>query len=653
MVTGSAEHIALSRRAAAEGMVLLKNRHSVLPLHPENCAALFGKASADYIKGGGGSGDVTVRYVRQFYQAMQEKQAEGKVQVFEPLNAFYAEYVTEMLASGKSHDEIPEPELPAELMAEASEHCDTAIISICCYSKEGNDQSIRENDGDFYLSPAEQALVRRVTASFARVVVVLNVGGIVDTAWFRSNDRIQSVLLAWQGGMEGASAQADILCGDVCPSGKLTDIFAASIADYPSTESFFKGEERVEYTEDIFVGYRYFETIPGAAEKVQYPFGFGLSYTTFAIRCRQIKEEGGELCISAQVTNTGTAAGREVVQLYVAAPAGRLDMPSRELRGFIKTELLKPGGCEEVQIRTKIADWASYDESLSAYVLLPGEYELFLGNSIRDTERIGSLRIEQERVVQQLRRRCAPRKLSKRLRADGPAGFRVRPGRGVCTTAWPVATLIACSWDAELACQIGRAGAQEVRENNCAMWLTPGINIHRNPCGGRNFEYYSEDPLVTGVLAAAMIRGIQSQGIGAAVKHLCCNNREWNRAKYDSAVSERALREIYLRAFQVTMREEQPRVVMSAYNLLNGRKTSENAELLTGILREEWGFRGLVVTDWGNLGEHYRELLAGNDVKMPAGSPKRLQNALKMGLISRENLVTSVRRVLQYILQLD
>lgn len=165
-------------------------------------------------------------------------------------------------------------------------------------------------------------------------------------------------------------------------------------------------------------------------------------------------------------------------------------MPSRELRGFIKTGLLKPGGCEEVQIRTKIADWASYDESLSAYVLLPGEYELFLGNSIRDTERIGSLRIEQERVVQQLRRRCAPRKLSKRLRADGPAGFRVRPGRGVCTTAWPVATLIACSWDAELACQIGRAGAQEVRENNCAMWLTPGINIHRNPCGGRNFEYY-------------------------------------------------------------------------------------------------------------------------------------------------------------------
>lgn len=757
MVTGSAEHIALSRRAAAEGMVLLKNRHSVLPLHPENCAALFGKASADYIKGGGGSGDVTVRYVRQFYQAMQEKQAEGKVQVFEPLNAFYAEYVTEMLASGKSHDEIPEPELPAELMAEASEHCDTAIISICCYSKEGNDQSIRENDGDFYLSPAEQALVRRVTASFARVVVVLNVGGIVDTAWFRSNDRIQSVLLAWQGGMEGASAQADILCGDVCPSGKLTDTFAASIADYPSTESFFKSEERVEYTEDIFVGYRYFETIPGAAEKVQYPFGFGLSYTTFAIRCRQIKEEGGELCISAQVTNTGTAAGREVVQLYVAAPAGRLDMPSRELRGFIKTGLLKPGGCEEVQIRTKIADWASYDENLSAYVLLPGEYELFLGNSIRDTERIGSLRIEQERVVQQLRRRCAPRKLSKRLRADGtyqpiatgeyeplvqwphwppirtgfywedmildrntpcgdrrpevsleqvaqgeltldqfleklsddelitllggappvgpshlggiggltlrgipnamtadgPAGFRVRPGRDVCTTAWPVATLIACSWDAELACQIGRAGAQEVRENNCAMWLTPGINIHRNPCGGRNFEYYSEDPLVTGVLAAAMIRGIQSQGIGAAVKHLCCNNREWNRAKYDSAVSERALREIYLRAFQMTMREEQPRVVMSAYNLLNGRKTSENAELLTGILREEWGFRGLVVTDWGNLGEHYRELLAGNDVKMPAGSPKRLQNALKMGLISRENLVTSVRRVLQYILQLD
>lgn len=757
MATGSTEHIALSRRAAAEGMVLLKNQRSVLPLRPQNRAALFGKASADYIKGGGGSGDVTVRYVRQFCEAMQEKQTEGKVSVFEPLNVFYADYVAQQLSSGVSHDEIPEPKLPECLIAEAAAACDTAVISICRYSKEGNDRKIQKNDNDFYLSAGEASLVEQVTGVFDRVVVVLNVGGVVDTTWFRDNDRIQSVLLAWQGGMEGAAAQADILCGDVCPSGKLTDTFAASIEDYPSTESFFQSQDFVEYTEDIFVGYRYFETVPGAAQKVQYPFGFGLSYTTFAIQCQEIQEDGEQLRIRVQVTNTGTVAGKEVVQLYVAAPAGRMEMPARELRGFAKTKLLSPGAQEELWISTRICDWASYDEELAAYVLLPGEYDLYLGNSVRDTEKIGSYCQHRETLVQQLSNRCVPKKLTKRLQADGtyrqlttdeyeplpqwpqwppirtgfywediipdrntptgdrqvevsleqvargeltvdqfleklsddelitlvggapsigpshlgglgglptrgipnaitadgPAGFRVRPGRGVCTTAWPVATLIACSWDPELAYQIGRAGALEVKENNCAMWLTPGINIHRNPCGGRNFEYYSEDPFVTGILASAMIRGVQSQNIGAAVKHLCCNNREWNRAKYDSVVSERALREIYLKAFQMTMEEEQPRVVMSAYNLLNGRKTSESGDLLTGILRQEWGFRGLVVTDWGNLGEHYRELLAGNDVKMPAGSPKRLQNALELGLISRENLVVSVRRILEYILQLE
>ena len=757
LCTGSAEHAALSRRAAAEGMVLLKNRDSVLPLRPENRVALFGKATADYIKGGGGSGDVTVRCVRQFYEAMREKQAEGKITVFAPLCDFYAQYVTQLLASGKNHDEIPEPALPRTLLAQASRDCDTAVISICRYSREGNDRAICAGDGDFYLSVAEKALVDDVIGQFSRVVVLLNVGGVVDTTWFSDNDAIQSVLLAWQGGMEGAAAQADILCGDVCPSGKLTDTFASAIEDYPSTQSFFQSEDRVEYTEDIFVGYRYFETIPGAARCVQYPFGFGLSYTTFDIRCCHVREENGTVYVDVRVTNTGKTAGKEVVQLYAAAPAGRLEQPARELRAFSKTRLLMPGDFEELTLDTKIADWASYDEQTASYILQPGTYRLLLGNSVREVRQVGSCRIDRETCVRQVTHRCVPKKLTKRLRADGtyqlletgeyepiaqwpqwppirtgfywddlipdrstpcgdrepkpslaqvacgactmeqfleqlsdeelitlvggappvgpshlggigglssrgipnamtadgPAGFRVRPGRGVCTTAWPVATLIACSWDPALAYQIGQAGAREVKENNCAMWLTPGINIHRSPCGGRNFEYYSEDPLLTGVLASAMIRGIQSQNIGAAVKHFCCNNREWNRVGYDAVVSERALREIYLRAFEITMKEEQPRVVMSAYNLLNGRKTSENADLLTGILREEWGFCGLVVTDWGNLGEHYRELLAGNDVKMPAGSPKRLQHALALGLITRADLLVSVRRILEYILRLD
>ena len=281
MVTGSSEHIRLSRTAAAEGMVLLKNEHQLLPLQKGSRVALFGKASADYVKGGGGSGDVTVAYVRNLCDGMEEKENAGMLSVFAPLNEFYRENVAQQHKAGKNPGYTAEPEVPAELLKQAARECDTAIISICRFSAEGWDRKGEPDDGDFYLSREEQRMVADVTAAFRKVVVVLNVGGMVDTSWFAHNDKISSVLLAWQGGMEGAMAEADILCGDVTPSGKLTDTFAASFDDYPSSSNFNDSEDYVCYTDDIFVGYRYFETIPGAAEKVNYPFGFGLSYTSF------------------------------------------------------------------------------------------------------------------------------------------------------------------------------------------------------------------------------------------------------------------------------------------------------------------------------------------------------------------------------------
>ena len=239
------------------------------------------------------------------------------------------------------------------------------------------------------------------------------------------------------------------------------------------------------------------------------------------------------------------------------------------------------------------------------------------------------------------------------MTADGPAGLRIVPERGVKTTAWPVATLLACTWDPDIVYAVGEAGSKEVRENNIGVWLTPAINIHRSPLCGRNFEYYSEDPLVAGKLAAAMVRGIQSQHISACVKHFCCNNKETNRYASDSRVSERALREIYLKAFRIVVKEADVWAVMTAYNLLNGIYTSENADLLSGILREEWGFDGLVVTDWVNWAEHYREVLAVNNVRMPHGSPRRLKKALECGLITREHLITNARYVLMWMLKLD
>lgn len=239
------------------------------------------------------------------------------------------------------------------------------------------------------------------------------------------------------------------------------------------------------------------------------------------------------------------------------------------------------------------------------------------------------------------------------MTADGPAGLRIKPECGVTTTAWPCATLLACTWDEELVEKIGAAGAKEVKENNIGIWLTPAVNIHRSPLCGRNFEYYSEDPLVAGKMGAAMVRGIQSEHVGASVKHFACNNKETNRKSSDSRVSERALREIYLKAFEIIVKESQPYTLMSSYNLVNGVQASENKELLTDILRGEWGYEGIVTTDWWTCGEHYRETKAGNDIKMATGYPERVKEALEKGYISREEIVLCAKRILEMVLRVD
>lgn len=755
IVTGRPEHIGLSRKAAAEGMVLLKNENGTLPLRKGSRTALFGKASADYVKGGGGSGNVTVAYVRNLCDGMEEKAAEGKVEAFVPLHEYYRHEVARQRTLGCQPGHTSEPEIPGDLLEQAAAACEIAIISICRFSGEGYDRKGEQNDGDFYLSPGEQKLVADVCQRFDRVVAVLNVGGVVDTSWLVDNPRIGAVLLAWQGGMEGAMAEADILCGDVNPSGKLTDTFAASFDDYPSSADFNASEDYVCYTDDIFVGYRYFETIPGAAGRVNYPFGFGLSYTSFELNPISCKKEGDRLIVTVCVKNTGEMAGREVVQVYAAGPKSRIEIPYLELRAFQKTKLLRPGDIERMTLEFGVADLASYDEGSAAYILAQGAYRILVGNSVRSLEEAGCFVNEEEKIIRQLKNRCVPMKLPRRLKsdgsyeeletaeypkiydtkgwppkpaweaehilpntmgiptpegrmnfekvasgdvsldafldslsddelitllggtpnrgaadtrglggldtlgipavmtADGPAGLRLEEDRGVKTTAWPVATLLACTWDPQLVYSVGQAAAMEVKENNFGMWLTPAVNIHRSPLCGRNFEYYAEDPLVAGKLAAAMVRGIQSQNISACVKHFCCNNKETNRTQSDSRVSERALREIYLKAFQIVVTEGKVWSVMTAYNMMNGVYTSENGDLLRGILREEWGYDGLVITDWGNSAEHYREVLAGNDIRMPSGSPKRLQTAQALGLVSREDFIECARRLLEFFLKLE
>ena len=740
--TGCEEHIALSRTVAAEGMVLLEN-NGLLPLKQGTSVAIFGVGSLEYIQGGGGSGRVYPAYVRSIYGGLAEKASH--IQIFEPLSQFYYDYAVSRIDTLADNAVLTEPIVPAELIAAAAEYADVAIIVIHRYSGEGWDRSAQK--GDFYLTDEEQQLVGDVTAAFSHSVAVLNVGGMVDVGWIRENPKIDSALLAWQAGMEGGLAVADILCGDVNPSGKLVDTFAKSFSDYPSADTFNESKDYVAYYEDIYVGYRYFETVPGAGEKVNYPFGYGLSYTEFALSKPVAVLKDDKIEVSLSVTNVGNTAGKEVIQIYFSAPQGRLGKSAISLAGFQKTKLLAPDETQEIVIAFPVSDMASYDDlgkcQMSAYVLEGGEYSFYAGTSCRNLLKCeGQYTVEGDYVVvKQLQQLCAPNLLGKRMlsngsmetlpvypvkhypapplaenncqkpekvqplsavaegkitidefmtqltdeelihlvcgvpnrglavtcgfggidrlgipavmTADGPAGVRFRPGAGIPTTAWPCSTLVACTWDPELSRRIGDAGALEAKENGISTWLTPAMNIHRNPLCGRNFEYYSEDPLVAGKFAAAKVRGIQSVNVAASVKHFAANNKETNRYYSDSQVSERALREIYLRGFEICIKEAKPWTVMTSYNVINARRTCESVELIDGILRREWGYDGLVITDWHGPCNQEHCVIAGNDVRMPTGLPDTLREALRYGRIKRGHIEICAKRVLEMILKLD
>ena len=769
-VTASLKHIALSKEAATEGMVLLKNENKALPLKKGEKIALFGKAIIEYIKGGGGSGDVNCPYIRNIADGFKSKEAEGKVSVYMPLVDFYKEYVKKESVNVLTQEQInarwdivnnmefcterddmtydtfatmhvKEAEVPYSLIEDAGKNADTAIITLSRFSAEGVDR--RPQGGDYYLSDLEKELIDNVTKNFNKVIIIINSGAQIDCEYFAENDKVQGILFGWQGGMEGGSAIADLLCGDVNPSGKLVDTIAKSYDCYPCKDDFWECFDHVDYSDDIFVGYRYFETISGANENVRYPFGYGLSYTSFEISSKVCCESDGKIIGIATVKNTGNVAGKEVVQLYYSAPQGKLGKPSKELAAFKKTKLLIPGEAETVVMSFDINDMASFDDlgkiQKSARVLEKGVYSFYIGTSVRDNEKLDfEYTVNENTVTEQLSDWCKPFKLKKRLladgsyeelplgeeeylygineptnakapekevvfdkvgeeisldefvaqftleelmefvgghgptgvcntgcfgglerlrvpavpTADGPAGLRLDVETGIPTTAWPCATLLACMWNPELAYEVGKGGGAEIRENNLGVWLSPALNIHRDPLCGRNFEYYSEDPLIAGKTASAVTRGVQSQKVAVSIKHFACNNKEANRFASDSRVSERALREIYLRGFEIAVREANPWTVMSSYNLINGQHTSESYELLTGILRDEWGYKGMVVTDWGVKNDPVKEVKAGNDMKMHCGYPEDLKKGYDNGDITRADLELCVKRILKMFMKL-
>lgn len=788
-------HRALAGKAAAEGIVLLKN-DGVLPLKLSDPIALFGSGADKTVKGGIGSGDVNNRenisifrgvreagaavtslewlkdYDRRYDDAREkwkEKILEDAHHVDNPFDAYAANPF--VLPEGRS---ITEKDLKGAC---------AALYVISRISGEGKDRRLAE--GDYYLSRREWEDIRYLDQYGIPLILILNAGGPVElTDILREADNIRAVLNISQPGQEGGTAVADILFGKAVPEGKLTATWAERYEDYPCADSFsyLNGNlEKEEYREGIYVGYRNFDSF---GVKPLFPFGHGLSYTSFEMKFHEIKAKENALGAEVTVTNTGKSyAGREVVQVYVSLPRTGTEKEYRRLAGFRKTDSLKPGESQNVVVEIRQKQLAVFSEERQAWIVEKGMYGIWIGGSSAEARLCAFVKVPEEVILEETHRICPreemfaelcmngsekdirrtpaekegqlsvyefiPRREKQKnykapaerrypvealipllygnitsgastlgsagirvpgsagestealeekygirslIMADGPAGIRLRQsyqvdrasdtvyGTGVLgslengflepmelhenadtyfqyCTAFPVGTALAQTWDAELLREFGCAVAEEMEEYHVDLWLAPGMNIQRNPLCGRNFEYFSEDPLLTGALAAAVTQGVQSRpGCGVTIKHFACNNQEDNRMGVDACISEKALREIYLRGFEIAVKESAPAAVMSSYNLLNGVHAANSRDLCTVLAREEWGFQGVIMSDWNTTvpadgSIPWKCAAAGNDIIMPGNirDDENIRQAYMRGELTEETIRECAGRIIALV----
>ncbi len=757
------KYLDTAARVVSEGIVMLKNENNTLPLDPNKEIALFGRIQFHYYKSGTGSGGmVNVSKVVGIPEGLHD----CGIRINKELSDAYEKWIYENpfdIGEGWGGEPWSQQEMPLSdsLVKSVSEKCSTAVVIIGRTA--GEEQENRVEAGSFLLTETEKEMLSKVRSSFEKMVVLLNVGNLIDLEYIESVNP-DSLLYVWQGGMTGGTGTAAVLSGKVSPSGKLPDTIAYSIADYPSNP-YFGNRERNFYTEDIYVGYRWFETF--AKDKVRYPFGFGLSYTTFDVKAASYEITENGALVEIAVKNTGEYKGKEVVQAYIEAPQGKLGKAARVLCGYEKTNELAPNEEQIIRININISDFASYDDSgvtgnRFCYVLEAGDYNILVGTDVRNAESVCTKNIPHLIVTEKCGQAAAPvvkfnrikhgisgaefeeaplsevdeeqRRLeaipdeipvtgdkgiklcdvvsgkntmtefiaqlsdydlsciirgegmgSPRVTAgtasafggvsdslvaygipagccsDGPSGMRMDCGTKAFSI--PIGTLIASTFNKELVTDLFTLLGLEMTANNIDCLLGPGMNIHRHPLNGRNFEYFSEDPYLTGTMATAELNGLHSVGVTGTIKHFCGNNQETNRHFLESVVSERALREIYLKGFEMAVKQGKARTVMTTYGIVNGLWTAASYDLNTVILRDEWGFRGFTMTDWwANINQRGQwadktnfaaMARAQNDVYMVcADGGKHNDNtlaALESNALTRAELQRNAANILSFI----
>lgn len=754
------KYLETSARAVSGGIVMLKN-DGALPLKQGGTAAVFGRIQLHYYKSGTGSGGmVNVSKVIGITDGLLDAGYKLDEQL---LNAYreWDEQNPFDYGEGWGGEPWSQKEMPLtdELVGGAASRADAAIVIIGRTAGEEMDNKLEK--GAFLLSDLEEDMLRRVTSAFDKTVVLLNTGGLIDMS-FMDRYPVSAVMYVWQGGMVGGAGTAAVLTGEVSPSGKLPDTIAYEISDYPSDKFFGSGDMDC-YGEDIYVGYRYFETF--AKDRVRFPFGFGMSYTSFDIAASDFKLDGDKVTGSVNVKNTGSTPGREVVQIYCSAPQGKLGKPARVLCGFDKTRTLQPGESQTLSFEIPLESVASYDDSgvtghKSAWILEQGDYVFYVGADVRSASEAYSLTLP-ETIVRQCKSALGPLTAFKRMVNsggkpefedvpltgeafphdhaklpaeipqtgdrgirladvvngkntleeftaqltdydlsciirgegmgspkvtagtaaafggvsdtltalgipcaccdDGPSGMRLDCGTKAFSL--PNGTLLASTFDRPLMTELFTFMGLEMHTNQVDCLLGPGMNIHRHPLNGRNFEYFSEDPYLTGEMASAELAGLHSTGAEGTIKHFCGNNRETRRHFLDSVISERALREIYLRGFEKAVKKGGAKSVMTTYGQVNGVWTAGNYGLVTGILRDDWGFDGFTMTDWwANINRRGKApdksdfaamAMAQNDVYMVtadgAACNDNTLDSLNSGELTRGELQRNAMNILRFL----